>query len=250
MAFKQVFPSATRSGCLSRTRGVAALALVVTGSGGIAFASGQISTSSGQIHGCSQKSSGQLRVVDSPHRCNNSEKSVSWNKTGPSGPAGPRGATGAQGERGATGPQGPQGEPGETGAMGPEGQTGDIGPQGEQGDTGTTGPQGPQGEKGDTGDPGPAGPAGPAGVTVTRVRVGPRALGTSTASCRAGEVATGGGFQRVTTSDAQIYSRPIPDSEDASPTGWQVFSDAGGNPGNAGNPQLVQAWVVCAPGIP
>jgi hypothetical protein len=79
--------------------------------GGAAYAS--IPDSSGVIHGCYQKNSGNLRVVDlSTDTCRPSEVGLDWNMTGPTGPKGPTGAagrTGATGPAGATGPTGPAG---------------------------------------------------------------------------------------------------------------------------------------------
>jgi hypothetical protein len=62
--------------------------------GGVALAA--IPDSGGTIHGCYQKTSGNLRVVTSSGDCRADENSLAWNQ---------RGATGA------TGPQGPPGEP-------------------------------------------------------------------------------------------------------------------------------------------
>jgi hypothetical protein len=110
--------------------------------GGIAYASGAIPGSDGTISGCYQKSQGQLRVVSADTRCRPSEKSISWNQTGPQGPAGP---AGPQGPAGAQGPAGPAGPQGPAGAQGPAGPAGPAGPTGATGATGATGPQGPAG---------------------------------------------------------------------------------------------------------
>src|SRR6266540_3846415 len=82
-----------------RNRAVAGLAAVVLliALGGIAYAT--IPDSDGVIHGCYQKSSGLLRVIDTDtgQSCASSEKPVSWNQTGPEGPTGPQGVTGPPG---------------------------------------------------------------------------------------------------------------------------------------------------------
>jgi len=52
---------------------------------------------------------GQLRKVEGPGQCKQSEVEISWNITGPQGNSGPMGP---QGPRGLTGPTGPQGPPG------------------------------------------------------------------------------------------------------------------------------------------
>jgi hypothetical protein len=59
---------------------VVALVGVVIGLGGVAFAT--IPDSSGTIHGCYQKTSGNLRVVESPSVCRSSEVAISWNQEG------------------------------------------------------------------------------------------------------------------------------------------------------------------------
>jgi hypothetical protein len=89
----------------SRGLTLGAIAVVVIGlaAGGIAYAS--IPDSSRIIHGCFQKTNGQLRVIDSDkgQSCNPSENGLNWNQTGP------KGATGAAGSTGSKGPTGPQG---------------------------------------------------------------------------------------------------------------------------------------------
>lgn len=51
--------------------------------GGVAFAA--IPESDGTIHGCTQRNSGDLRVVSSASDCRNSEDPISWNRQGPPG---------------------------------------------------------------------------------------------------------------------------------------------------------------------
>jgi collagen triple helix repeat protein len=111
--------------------------------GGVAWAT--IPSADGVIHGCYQKSDGQLRVVDGGAACRASELALSWNQTGPQGL------------------QGPKGDKGDTGATGPQGPPGAQGPQGEKGETGSTGPQGVTGDTGPQGPPGPQGPSGAGG---------------------------------------------------------------------------------------
>jgi len=88
--------------------------------GGVAYAS--IPDAGGVIHGCYQKNSGQLRVLDpSTGSCSSSEVGLNWNQTGPTGSTGshgPTGATGKDGKNGAAGATGP------TGAKGPPGSAG------------------------------------------------------------------------------------------------------------------------------
>ena len=149
------------------------------------IASASIPAASGVIHGCMNKHTHVLRVIDAAvTRCASSEVHLSWNQQGPAGPRGSqgkRGPTGPQGPTGATGPAGPAGPKGDTGAagsngaigpmgltgntgpQGPQGVTGPMGPQGPKGDTGLTGPQGPKGDMGYTGSQGPEGPQGPKG---------------------------------------------------------------------------------------
>ena len=71
--------------------------------GAVAIAQAAIPDNGGTIHGCYQKESGDLRVVDDPSTCSNAETSLSWSQTGPQGPTGPTGATGPQGIQGPPG---------------------------------------------------------------------------------------------------------------------------------------------------
>jgi len=114
------------------------------------------------IYACYQRNSGELRKVNSPVDCRNSEVAVAWNIQGPPGPIGPTGPAGPRGATGPVGPAGPQGATGPVGPAGPQGTTGPVGPAGPQGDPGLQGP------RGFVGPQGPHGPAGPEG--------GPRAF--------------------------------------------------------------------------
>lgn len=77
--------------------------LVMAAVGGVAWAT--IPDSGGVIHGCVQRASGQLRVLDhSSGSCRRDEVALNWNQQG------------LQGVQGAQGPQGPQGDQGPSGA--------------------------------------------------------------------------------------------------------------------------------------
>ena len=139
----------------------------------------------GVIHGCYDKSSGRLRVVDAERRCGDDERSITWSdrgrrgetgakgadgrpgpagpkgEVGPPGPAGPKGDDGAPGPAGAAGPAGADGQPGPQGLMGPDGPPGRDGASGPRGAAGPEGPPGPQGERG---------PAGISGFEVVTAR--------------------------------------------------------------------------------
>lgn len=87
--------------------------------GGAAWAA--IPGPEGVIHGCYDRRSGQLRVVDTAKhaKCRRREAELNWSETGPPGRrggGGPRGLRGLTGARGATGPTGASGP---AGAQGP-----------------------------------------------------------------------------------------------------------------------------------
>jgi hypothetical protein len=63
-----------------------ALTALVVALGGVAYAT--IPDSNGTIHGCYQKPSGNLRVVESSSQCRGDEQSLDWNQQGPPGPPG------------------------------------------------------------------------------------------------------------------------------------------------------------------
>jgi Collagen triple helix repeat (20 copies) len=180
--------------------------------GGVAYAT--IPDASGVIHGCFQKSSGKLRLIDTDTgaHCGPAEVAISWNQVGPQGKLGP------------TGPQGPSGPIGPQGPTGPQGPSGPIGPQG------PTGPQGPSGA-----------------ATTYNYRSGLIIPGTSVARafCLAGEKVTGGGgFSTGPSASSAGLTQNYPIS-DATGTiafgttaiGWQVAGEGFGT---------VQAFVVCA----
>jgi hypothetical protein len=144
---------------MGRRAGLAVATAVLAAGGGIAYAA----LPSGEaIHGCVQKSSGQLRVIDpASDSCKSQESAVDWSVTGPAGsqgPAGPQGPAGAKGDKGDPGQAGAAGAPGAKGDAGIQGPTGPTGPKGDKGDRGDVGRPGQQGLKG---DPGPQGPATP-----------------------------------------------------------------------------------------
>jgi hypothetical protein len=152
----------------------AAVAFVIMG-GGIALAS--IPGGDGVIHGCYQKSNGQLRVVDvADDGCLNSELALQWNQTG------------LQGVQGPLGPQGVQGPRGEIGSQGPQGLQGGPGPQGTQG------------------------PQGPVGVSGYQIVVSPparaNAITVAYAECPGGKKVLGGGFNKVGNDDQILTSLP------------------------------------------
>src|SRR5581483_4496164 len=97
-------------------------------------------------------------------------------------PPGPAGAQGGQG------PQGPTGLTGSVGATG-------ANPSGPSGLVGTTGPTGVRGATGPTGPQGGAGPSGFTQITGDALSVGAGQERTATATCPAGDVPVGGGFE-------------------------------------------------------
>lgn len=154
---------------------VVAVTALVLGLGGAAYAA--IPDGTGVIHGCYQKSTGKLRVIDTDQdqTCHPSEVSLSWSQTGPQGP---QGATGPQGPAGPVGPAGPAGPVGPAGATGPVGATGRVGPAGPAGPAGATGPAGPAGPEfvavvGVNGDGSLFAKSTSPGATVTITRTGP-----------------------------------------------------------------------------
>ncbi len=136
---------------------------VVLVAGTVAFAH---DSHDGLIHGCYDKDSGRLRVVDVERRCASDERSIVWSERGRRGDAGPRGQAGPAGPagtKGEPGPAGPPGPSGPAGAAGPAGADGQPGPQGLVGPDGPAGPEGPSGPRGPAGQAGTEGPEGPQG---------------------------------------------------------------------------------------
>jgi hypothetical protein len=94
-----------------------------------------------------------------------------------------------------------------------QGRQGDPGPQGLKGDPG------PQGLKGDAGPPG----SSFSSVVVRSVNMGGRGQESGTASCNAGEFATGGGFFAGGWGAVNVLnSHPTPPVDGAQPTAWTV----------------------------
>jgi hypothetical protein len=94
------------------------LALVFAMSGA-AYAVTSSAQTNGVIHGCYQRRSGTLRLVNADSRCLRSEQPIAWDVRGPQGVQGLRGPQGVQGLQGL---QGPKGDKGDTGpAAGPAG---------------------------------------------------------------------------------------------------------------------------------
>jgi hypothetical protein len=77
------------------------------------------------------------------------------------------------------------------------------------------------------------------------VRIGNNAQGEQTTSslapCEDGEQAIGGGFDMLPGSSA-LFSRPVPNGVDETPTGWEVGV---GGPAHV----AVKAYVICAPAL-
>ena len=131
--------------------------MLVLLAGGVAVAS--IPDGSGVFHGCYNKKSGQLRIIDSPSAsCRHNEIAISWSQTGPPGIQGLKGDPGAQGIPGL------KGDPGAQGIQGLKGDPGIPGLPGLKGDPGIQGIQGLKGDPGIQGPPGPGGTGG--GVTA------------------------------------------------------------------------------------
>ena len=175
---------------------------------------------------------------------------------GATGATGAVGVTGDTGAAGAVGPTGPQGTAGATGSDGTTGNTGAAGPAGPQGTAGATGATGATGADGTTGNTGAAGPAGPQGTAGATGATG--ATGTSgvnvvttvsttasiaaltpttvTATCGAGQVVTGGGYEAsgLTVS----WSKPT-----VAGTGWEARVTLG-----SGGPLPATAFAMCAVG--
>jgi hypothetical protein len=154
------------------------LAAVLTAGAAVGVASASIpDAATGQFHGCQNKATGVVRLVD-PLLSGNlghcitaagalQEIAVTWNQRGPTGAPGQPGAAGATGPAGRPGATGPAGATGTAGPAGPAGAAGPAGPVGPTGEAGPAGPRGDTGAQGPTGDTGPQGPAGPAGGALT-----------------------------------------------------------------------------------
>jgi hypothetical protein len=160
----------------SRLTWVVAGALVVAGaaSGAAVWSTSGIPDANGVIHGCYQKNSGDVRVIDSSsQRCRSSEIALEWSQQGPRGPQGTQGIPGTPGAKGDPGAPGAPGAKGDPGAPGAPGAKGDPGAPGAKGDPGAPGANGDPGAPGAKGDTGPIGPSdgfvatGPDGTPLT-----------------------------------------------------------------------------------
>lgn len=211
---------------------VAGTIAVLAVAAGVAYAA--IPDSGGVIHGCYNRSNGQLRVIDpgAGENCKTPESVLDWNQTGPAG------ATGPAGPAGPAGPIGPAGATGATGATGPAGPAGPAGPTGATGATGATGPAGPAGA---------TGPAGPSGATFVRVNAGQQVfvpiagLGDVTTGCGPGGFPAGQYFLQV-FADAAGASIWIDDSIAGTSyaiTAVPVYLWGGANQGGAGTRHVV-----------
>jgi hypothetical protein len=110
-------------------------------------------------------------------------------------------------------------------------------PAGPRGPVGPAGPAGPTGPRGATGERGPAGPAGATNVTVLQATQA--TLGSSIATCPAGQRATGGGGF-VSSANAYLFDSSPPTLAQP-PTAWQAQAEL-----VAGGDAEVQAYVICA----
>jgi hypothetical protein len=131
----------------------------------------------------------------------------------------------------------------------PAGQQGPAGPQGPQGDAGT------QGLKGDTGAQGTPGQNGATNVVVRQggghglninLAVNSKVPFNVTASCLAGERATGGGFKmsgNITAEDIKVDGPS--QGNNATPTAWNIEGTMR-TTSAASADSWVHAYVVCA----
>ncbi|MBU3934538.1 hypothetical protein KKC00_01025 [Patescibacteria group bacterium] len=66
-------------------------ASVILVAGGVVLAANSIPSPDGTIYACYKNNNGQLRVVDDPQECLNSETAIFWSQSGVPGPQGPAG---------------------------------------------------------------------------------------------------------------------------------------------------------------
>ncbi|MEA2000371.1 MAG: hypothetical protein U9N84_00570 [Actinomycetota bacterium] len=148
------------------------------------------------------------------------------------------------------GVKGDDGDPGEQGATGEAGPPGADGAPGEPGATGPAGPPGPAGADGAVGPEGPAGPKGDPGTSTfydvwsDAVDVGSGAIVEVTASCSAGDVAVGGGFDFDGDEGSLTSSHRVDDGS------WKVvYHSKANDQANANtetNVDKLKAQVICA----
>ncbi|HYH48391.1 MAG TPA: hypothetical protein VEG38_02480 [Acidimicrobiia bacterium] len=212
---------------------------VVLVAGTVAFAN---DPHDGVIHGCYDKQSGQLRLVDDDARCRDDERAIAWNERGRRGEPGPRGAdgpAGPPGPKGETGPAGPAGRPGADGLPGAEGATG---PQGLAGPDGPPGPEGPPGPQGPPGPPAERGPAGISGFEIVTVRAPETGFDSdnvkqATAQCPNGKRAVGSGAT-VESGNGDLAGRIA--LQQISPVGWRDAKGTAAEIGDGTN----QRWAL------
>lgn len=116
------------------------------------------------------------------------------------------------------------------------GEAGPAGPVGPAGATGATGPVGPQGPAGATGPVGPQGPAGATGVAKTYMKNATTVNGgvgigvLASVACDPGDIATGGGFDKVTgNANPPDSSFPVLNIGTGMPGSWQCEGGPAGN---------------------
>ncbi|WP_219506513.1 hypothetical protein [Nonomuraea ceibae] len=156
---------------------------------------------------------------------------------GPVGPRGPQGkqglpgkdgAPGKDGQQGPAGKDGQDGKPGLPGKDGKDGQDGKPGPAGKDGQDGKPGLPGKDGQPGPKGDTGPRGPQGPKGDPggaanlSTYVETASIKNGSGTATCKSGDLATGGGF-------SVDWRYQVTASMPSGGNGWTVRASKGNN---------------------
>ncbi|MEU8251441.1 hypothetical protein [Nonomuraea sp. NPDC048916] len=202
---------------------VGALAASLLTVGGVATASATSQASAaGEVHACVNKKTRYARIVNPSTKCRVTEIRVligggSSTTTVVEGSKGDTGAQGPKGDTGSQGPQGRQGIPGKQGVQGPKGETGPAGPQGpkgadgQDGKNGTDGKDGKDGKPGAQGPKGDTGPQGPKGDWGGAIRVNSytrsanlNSVGSATAKCNTGDVASGGGFSFSTLNNAKV----------------------------------------------
>jgi hypothetical protein len=132
----------------------------------------------------------------------------------------------------------------------PAGATGATGAAGATGATGAAGPKGAKGDKGDPGTNGTNGTNGTANVVVRESASAPvaaSAIVSVTASCQAGERATGGGWDASGNGEfGTVALDSQPTASAGVPNGWTVkVNNVTTLAGNA-QPSSVVAKVVCA----
>ena len=128
---------------------------------------------------------------------------------------------------------------------GPAGRDGATGATGAPGLAGATGPSGAKGDKGDDGDTGPAGATNVVTRTGTQFAVTRNGFASGTATCNAGERATGGGV----SADTNVFFPQVTESlpvGSTPPTGWKVTVGLHDQATTAPATASMTPYVVCA----